>query len=446
MSRSRRKPLPVDPIFLKIESLSHEGRGIAHLDGKTIFVEGALPEEEVNARLVRRHRRYDDARTVEVLKASPDRIQPHCPWFAECGGCALQHVSPERQIEMKQSYLLDNLTRLGHVEPKRVVLPLTGPVWNYRYKARLGVRHVRKKERVLVGFREKFSGYITVMDTCPILHASISDRLGDLAQLFAQFRNPHTIAQVELAAGDDAVILVIRHLTPLSAEELALLKTFGDEVGVSIYLQSGGVETIRPMDEESQVKLSYALEDQQLSFRFEPADFTQINPVINRSMINQALDWLAPQPDESVLDLFCGLGNFTLPLAQRAKYVVGIDGAPDLIRRAGENAKRNGIKNTYFTTADLTQKVEESALADFTPELVLVDPPRSGALEALPWIRQFNPKRILYVSCHPASLARDAGVLVNQYEYQLEQVGVMDMFPHTSHVESMALFVRKGES
>lgn len=444
MSRSKRKALPPEPIRLKIESFSHEGRGVAHVDGKTVFVDGALPGEEVLVRLVRSHRRYDDACTVEVFEPSPDRVVPLCPWFADCGGCALQHMAPERQIELKQTYLLENLTRLGSVKPAHVLPPVTGPVWNYRHKARLGVRNVVKKGRVLVGFREKFSGYLTVMDSCPILHPAIADRLGELATLIAQFRDPDTIAQIELAAGDQAVVLVIRHLAPLEEAELTLLRRFGDEAGVAIYLQPQGVASIRPMDEAARVQLSYALADHQIDFCFEPSDFTQINPAINRQMINQAIDWLAPRPEDTLLDLFCGLGNFTLPLARRVKFAAGIDGEPDLIRRAGENAARNGLDNVRFAAADLTLGLANSPFADLVPELVLIDPPRSGALDVLPWVGRLKPRRILYVSCHPASLARDAGVLVNEWGYRLEQVGVMDMFPHTSHVESMALFVRKG--
>lgn len=429
---------------LEIESFSHECRGVAHLDGKTIFVDGALPGEVVMAKIVRRHRRFDDARVEDVLQASANRVEPLCPWFSDCGGCALQHLAPEKQIELKQEQFLHSLKHLGQVTPKEVIPPLTGDVWNYRYKARLGVRNVIKKGRVLVGFREKFSGYLTVMDSCPVLHSAIADQLKELADRIIQFRAPDAIAQIELAAGDQEVVAVFRHLEPLNETERQLLREWGDATGIIVYLQPEGVESMHPLDEDKPAALSYALPAHQVEFRFQPADFTQINPSINRQMVDQAIALLNPQPDEILLDLFCGLGNFTLPFARCVQSAVGIDGDPNLISRAGENALENGIDNVTFLAADLTGELPEALIADIKPDIILIDPPRSGALEVLPWLGKLKPRRILYVSCNPATFARDAGVLVNEMGYRLKRVGIMDMFPHTTHVESMALFSQKG--
>lgn len=429
---------------LEIDSLAHDGRGVARVDGKATFVHGALPGERVRARRVRRRRDFDEAEAVEILRAAPDRVEPRCRFYGSCGGCSLQHLDPARQVAAKEEVLLDSLARIAGVRPGRVLPPLTGPAWGYRCKARLGVRDVPGKGRVLVGFRERGSSFIADMTRCEVLHPAVGERLEVLSELVGSLDIRRRLPQVEVAVGDDGVLLVLRVLADPTACDLERLRAFEQREGIRICLQPGGVDSVRALDGEV-LSLRYDLDDGQIAIRFRPTDFTQVNPAINRAMVEQALALLRPDGTR-VLDLFCGLGNFTLPLARRARHATGIDGDAALVQRARENATANGLDNVELHAADL----HDPALLRDVPwlaqdfERVLLDPPRSGAREILERIAGTGARRVVYVSCHPGSLARDAGILADRHGFRLEAAGVMDMFPQTSHVESMACFVRQG--
>ena len=440
MSRHRRKPkLPNFPVRVTVEALSHDGRGVAHVEGKTVFIDGALPGEEISFLYTGRSRRYDEGRVCEVFSPSEHRVEPRCAHFGVCGGCSLQHMAPSQQILAKQQTLLDNLERIGQVRPDSVLPPLTGPHWHYRYKARLGVRYVRKKGRVLVGFREKRRSYIADLARCEVLVEAVGSRLPELAQLIEGMEARERLPQIEVAAGDEAVALVFRHLDPLSEADRQRLQDYARRSGLHVWLQPGGPATAAPLWPAAS-SLSYCLPSFDLELRFLPTDFTQVNPAINRAMVDQALALLDLNGEERVLDLFCGLGNFTLPLAREAGRVTGVEGDAGLVQRARDNAAANGIDNADFAVADLSQDPAGQAWLAGPFDRVLVDPPRSGAQEMMPHLAALRPGRIVYVSCHPGSLARDAGLLVNDHGYRLLTAGVMDMFPHTAHVESMALF------
>ncbi|HYQ72133.1 MAG TPA: 23S rRNA (uracil(1939)-C(5))-methyltransferase RlmD, partial [Gammaproteobacteria bacterium] len=358
-----------------------------------------------------------------------------------CGGCSLQHLEAGAQIRAKQQVLLDNLQHIGGVLPETVLAPLTGPVWGYRGKARLGVKDVIKKGRVLVGFRERRASYIADLSRCEVMHPSVGEHIGELARLIASLDARARIAQIEVAVSEAATALVFRHLDPLGEADLARLRDYAQASGLHIYLQGGGPGTVRPLEPADSV-LSYHLPDQQVEIRFLPHDFTQVNTAINRQMIARVLQLLEPGTDDRVLDLFCGLGNFTLPLARLAGSVTGVEGEAGLVSRASDNAARNGLENVFFHVADLATDQRDSDWAGGNYNKVLLDPPRSGAAEVIDTVGNIAPERIVYVSCHPGSLARDAGRLVNDKGYRLQAAGVMDMFPHTAHVESIALFVR----
>ncbi len=442
MGRRRNRRPPAEPFLAEIEDLAHDGRGVARIDGKTVFVEGALPGERVEARYLFTRRSYDVAETVRVLEPSPERVEPRCPHFGYCGGCALQHLAPERQIVHKEKILRENLRRIGGVEPERWLPPLTGPVWGYRRKARLAVRDVPKKGRVLVGFRERHKPWVADMEVCPVLHPAVGDRLLDLSELIGGLRARDRIAQIEVAVADDATALAFRHLDPLAEPDLERLACWGRERGIHVWLQPGGPATLHPLW-PADSRLHYLLPEWDLRLRFEPSDFTQVNFDINRAMVARALELLELDGGERVLDLFCGIGNFTLPLARGASEVVGVEGAEELILKARANAEENGVRNVSFHVADLSgEAARQAPWALRRWDRVLLDPPRSGALEILGVVAAARPGRIVYVACHPGSLARDAGELVRTHGYRLEAAGVMDMFPHTAHVESIALFVR----
>ncbi len=441
MSRRRKPRLPNYPVRAVIESLSHEGRGVAHIEGKTTFVHGALPGEEISFMYTGKSRKYDEGKVCEIFTASEYRVEPKCQHADMCGGCSLQHMDPEQQIISKQQVLIDNLQRIGKVEPETLLAPLIGPVWAYRHKARLGVKNVHKKGRVLVGFREKQSRYLADIRQCEVLHPSVGLRVEALAQLIQQLDTRDRIAQIEVAVGEAATVLVFRNLDPLTEKDLEILKAYGKETGLHIQLQPAGPDSISALYPE-QSDLFYTLPDYDLTMHFSPVDFTQVNPQMNQMMIAQAIDLLALDTDDNMLDLFCGLGNFTLPLATRVKHIHGVEGSESLVEKARENATKNGVTNAEFSAADLTQDVTQQEWMQRTYSKVLVDPPRSGAAEMMPLLASLRPERILYVACHPGTLARDAGVLVNDHGYKLVSAGVMDMFPHTGHVESMALFIR----
>ncbi len=445
MARRRRKRLPEGSFEARIESLSHDGRGVAHLDGKAVFIDGALPGERVEFVYTWRRRSHDEGRVVRVLEASPERVEPRCPHAGLCGGCSLQHMAPDAQIEAKQQTLLENFERLGRVVPERVIPPLQGPVWGYRRKARLGVRHVPKKGRVLVGFREKRDRRIADLSRCEVLDPAVGERIEALSALIGELSIIDAVPQIEVAVGDEDAALVFRVLAPPSEADRERLAAFGRETGLRILLQPGGPETVAPLWPETGPELTYRLpEAGDLAFRFLPTDFTQVNAAVNRAMVQQALSLLELESNARVLDLFCGLGNFTLPIARRAREVVGVEGEAGLVERARANAAHNGIDNVTFHVANLMDEtvLEQAPWLRESFDRVLLDPPRSGAKEIVPRLGGLGAERILYVSCHPATLARDAGILVHELGYRLEAAGVMDMFPHTAHVESMALFVR----
>lgn len=436
-----KKPLR-DVVFeTTINDLSHDGRGVARVEGKTVFVADALPGESVRAKLLRRHRDFDEAQAEEVLVASPDRVVPRCPHFGVCGGCVLQHFAPAGQIAAKQNVLAQNFARIGHVEPARWLAPLTAEVWGYRRRARLSVKHVPKKGKTLVGFRERDSRFVADLAHCDVLDPALGEKLDVLGELLNSLDGAASIPQIEFSAGDTSRVLVFRHLAPLSEGDLGKLAAFGRTHGFAILLQPGGTDSVRALDDQP-VDLRYALPAYDLQLAFTPLDFVQVNARINQKMIEHALALLQPGPDDRVLDLFCGLGNFSLPLARHAAHVCGVEGDTGLVERARANAVANGIGNAEFHVGDLAGVVRGSAWARADWDSLLLDPPRSGADELLKQLPGKSVRRVVYVSCHPASLARDAGTLVREHGFRLEAAGVMDMFPHTAHVESIVLFQR----
>ena len=427
-----------------ITDLSHDGRGVARIDGKTVFVSGALVDEQVRMRLRKRHRHFDEAEVVEVITPSPHRVTPRCRHFGECGGCSLQHMDAEAQIHAKQRVLADNFTRIGKVSPQHWLEPLTDAPWGYRRKGRLSVRHVPKKERVLVGFRQEANPrFVAEITHCEVLHPSLGPKIGLLAEMIGGLDAARDIPQVEFAGGDEGIALVFRHMNPLSERDRAALVAFGQQHDFAIYLQPGGVSSVHLLwPEQSRLAFRIAagegVPDVELEFR--PLDFVQVNAGMNAKMMARALELLDPQPTDRVLDLFCGLGNFTLPIARRVAEVVGVEGEHGLVERAAENAAHNGLANARFHVANLFEDQRGTDWARQPWDKLLLDPPRAGADKVLEYLPHKATKRIVYVSCHPASLARDAGILVNQHGFRLRQAGVMDMFPHTAHVESIALF------
>jgi 23S rRNA (uracil1939-C5)-methyltransferase len=443
VARRRRKALPPEPVELTIHALSHDGRGVArNPDGKTVFVHGALAGETVMARLTQTRKSHDEADAVEVLAASPDRVVPHCAHFGVCGGCSLQHLRPDAQVAAKQQALLDALEHIGKVAPERVLAPLVNETpWGYRRKARLGVKYVPKKGKVLVGFRERGTPYITDLTECPVLHPKIAGLLQPLGALIGGLGLRERVPQVEVAMDDSQLVLIFRVLDEPSASDLEALAAFGREHALSVYLQPGGPDTVAPLGEA--VELAYELPDFAVTLGFLPTDFTQVNSGINRQMVNHALALLEVAPEEQVLDLFCGVGNFSLPLATRARRVVGVEGDAGLVERARANAARNGLDNIGFHVANLYADLERPPWLGEHYDKVLLDPPRSGAFEVLEHLPKLGAKRLVYVSCYPGTLARDAGELVDQLGYRLLAAGVMDMFPHTAHVESIALFEQR---
>ena len=440
--RNRRNKLPLELVETQIESLSHDGRGVARIEGKTVFIDGALGGEKVRFRYSKQHSKYDEGRVVEVLNAAPDRVEAKCDHYGVCGGCSLMHMAPEAQLVLKQKTLMEQMSHFGHIEPEEWIEPMTGPLWGYRRKARLGVKHVPKKERVLVGFREKGTPYLALLDKCEVLDPRVGSRLAELGSMIATLAAYNRIAQIEVAMDDKHTALVFRNLDPLSESDKTILIAYGQKNDLWIYLQSGGPDTITPIWPTSP-QLSYAPE-RGLTLMFEPSDFTQVNATINQNMIQRTMGLLEVCAKDRVLDLFCGLGNFSLPLAKRVNEVVGVEGDAALVKHAQNNAKINQLDNATFEQADLTK----TALKDYSWasggfNKILLDPPRSGAFEVLSQLADLGAERIVYVSCNPATLARDAGELVHKHGYTLVSAGIMDMFPHTSHVESIALFIKQ---
>lgn len=439
---SRRKRLSAEPVIATIESLSHEGRGITHVNGKTIFVDEGLPGEQLKIQFTRQHSRFGEAKIIDVLQPSVDRIRPECEHYSICGGCSFQHVSPEYQINHKQRVMLEQLRHIGEVQPEKVMPALTGPVWGYRRRARLGVKYVEKKQKVLIGFREKNTPYLADIRRCEVLHPTVGLILEDLATVISRLTVFRQLPQIEVAVADNVTALVFRHLHEFTAADLELLRAFELEKDVTLYLQPGGYDSIQPLTPERARPLLYALPDHGVDFEFLPTDFIQINRDINHAMVNLAVELLAPEQHNNVLDLFCGLGNFSLPLAKQCGSVTGIEGDAGLIARAKLNARRNGITNAEFHTANLAAEELQAAFINREYQRVLLDPPRAGAVEIIKRMPFRDTQRMVYVSCNPATLARDAGILVRDKGFRLQQAGVMDMFPHTAHIESIALFVR----
>jgi 23S rRNA (uracil1939-C5)-methyltransferase len=422
-----------------IVDLAHDGRGVARSAGKAVFIAGALPGERVRFRVFKRRRQMDEAGLVEVLRDSPDRVVPACAHFGVCGGCALQHLSAAAQIAAKERQLLDNLQRIGRVSPARVLPALRGPEWAYRRRARLGVKYVHKKGRVLAGFRERDKPYVADLERCEILQDPLATLPRDLATLVESLEIREKIPQVEVAAGDAASALVFRVLEPPGAADIGKITAFAARRNVQVFLQTGGLASVRPLH-ANYAPLTYALDGGAVVIEFGPVDFIQVNRWVNASMVAQAVDLLQPTSEDTVLDLFCGLGNFTLPLARRARRVVGVEGDAGLVARASANAGRNGLGNAAFFAENLFEPAQFGPWAGEGFDLMLLDPPRAGASQLLVRLAQWRPRRVVYISCHPGSLARDAEILVHSHGFTLSSAGVMDMFPHTTHVESIAVF------
>ena len=444
MARTRSR-LDRTPFQTDILDLSHDGRGVARRDGeggKVTFITGALPGEVVTAEPTARNRHFDEARTLEVLQPSPQRVTPRCPHFGVCAGCVLQHLEESQQIVAKQRVLMDNLTRIGHVSPGTVLPPLVGQSWGYRRKGRFSVRRVEKKDKTLVGFREQDPRFVADLSQCLTVIPEIGSKVGAMATFIETLDGKRDIPQIEFIAGDDAIMLTVRHMQPLSEADRAAWTAFGQEHGFAISLQPGGVESVQPLW-PAEVPLSFKLAPWDVELAFRPLDFIQVNASLNVKMIALALELLDAGPDERVLDLFCGLGNFTLPLARTVREVVGVEGDAGLVARAKDNAVRNGLDNAQFFAADLTQDQRQTPWMRQGFDKLLLDPPRSGAIEVLQQLPLNQFKRIVYVSCHPGSLARDAGYLVNEQGFTLVSAGAMDMFPHTAHVESIAVFEKR---
>ncbi|MDY3330777.1 MAG: 23S rRNA (uracil(1939)-C(5))-methyltransferase RlmD [Pelistega sp.] len=431
--------------ILSIESLDNEARGIARRDGKAIFVEGALPGELVEANIYRKKPSYENAHTVRVLKPSFMRVEPKCSNYGVCGGCAMQHLEPSAQVAVKQRTLEDNFKHIAGLTIPHVLPPIYGPTWGYRFRARLSVRYVRKKDSVLIGFREKKGHFVVDMTECLVLPPSVSDLLVPMRELIGSLTIKEAVPQIEVAVGDTCIVLALRHMEPLIAEDIAKLEQFAQQYNVVWWTQAKGPDTLQPLNPADENRLAYALPQFGLRMHYKPSDFTQVNYFINRSLIAKALSLLNVQATDRVADLFCGLGNFTLPLATQAREVVGIEGSSALTDRALAAARDHQLDSkTDFSTLNLFE-VDVQWLRDLGYfDRMLIDPPREGAFAVAKALAQLTaqerPKRIVYVSCNPATLARDAGVLVKKGGYRLMSAGVVNMFPHTAHVESIAVF------
>ena len=440
--------------WLKVESLDLEGQGVAHnADGKVVFIDGALPGEEVQVQVHRRKNNWEQASMTALRRESSQRVTPLCRHFGVCGGCKMQHLHIGAQIATKQRALEDGLWHLAKVKPEQVLRPIEGPSWGYRYRARLSVRHVQKKGKVLVGFHERKSSYVAEMDSCEVLPPHLSRLLAPLAELIGGMDQRDRLPQIEVAVGSNMTALVLRHLEPLSEADLARLRAFAGRHGIQWWLQPKGPDTVHPLDEGG-TPLDYALPEFGITMPFKPTDFTQVNHQINAVLVSRALRLLEPGPHERVIDWFCGLGNFSLPIATQAREVLGVEGSEALVARARENAQRNGLASkTAFAARNLFDITPAELASHGHAGKWLVDPPREGAFALAKALAELHaepslapgyeaPRRIVYVSCNPATLARDAGLLVHQAGYRCQAVGAVNMFPHTAHVESIAVFER----
>lgn len=429
---------------IDITKLTTDGRGLAFVEGKATFVKNALPGEVVHLNYLKRKRQYDEAVTTEIVQASPERVVPQCQVFGICGGCSLQHLETSAQIQYKETWLREMLERVN-LPVQTWMSPLQAQVWGYRNKARLGVRFVNKKNETLVGFREAMSNFITNTQRCEILHPGIGEHLEVLKRVLTTLEIKCEIAQIEVAVADQGVGLVFRNLVPMPDQDLAKIIELAKQFSWIVYLQPGGYETVQQVYPVEFMTLSYGLPKYNLRFQFRPQDFTQVNGSLNEMMVAQALDWLDVHDHERVLDLFCGLGNFTLPITRFAQEVIGVEGDAGMTQLALNNAKLNDISNVQFHAANLFEEAGLKVISG-SVDKVLLDPPRAGAEMVARNMHLWKPKRIVYVSCHPATLVRDLEILVKEQGYRLDKMGVMDMFPHTNHVEAMALLVASSSS
>lgn len=450
-NRSSANQVAAPVLTAVIESLDQEGRGVTHVDGKAIFVDGALPQERVSFQSHQIKPSYEVANTIAVLKQSNQRVTAKCKHFGYCGGCKLQHLDFAAQVAAKQRLLESDLWHIGKVRAGNMLPPLYGPTWGYRHKARLSVKYVQKKQRVLVGFIEKATSFVADMNSCEVLVPEVSALIEPLQGLILQLSLKDKIPQIELAVGEpvdgqSVVVLILRILDALTTYDEQQLKAFADKHRIQIWTQSKGPDTIKPFYPVAGPRLQYSLPEFGLTYPFKPNEFTQVNPQINHVMIRRAMQLLSPKSTERIADFFCGIGNFTLPIARSGALVLGLEGLENLVERAHESARLNQIENAKFGVADLFKMTADSLSALGHFDKWLIDPPRDGAFELVKALNADNaPQRIVYVSCNPATLARDAGVLVHEKGYSLKAAGVINMFPHTSHVESIALFERVCE-
>lgn len=443
MALDRRVPASPDSLpSADITSLSHDGRGVARVEGKVTFLDNALPGERVRYRPGKRRRAYDTGTVVDVLKPSPQRVAARCRYFGVCGGCTLQHLDPQAQLDIKQDQLIQNLEKIGNTKPESVLPPVRGPSWGYRRKARLGVRFVPKKGGVLVGFRERRKSFVTPLAHCDTLDPRISMLLPSLSGVIADLSCRDRMPQIEVAMGDNALALVFRHLDALTDQDVNNLNRWGDTHRVQVFLQPGDLDSVYPLAAQNIEPLYYRMDDYGIDIEFAPTDFIQINREINRALVTEVVNLLALSPVDRVLDLFCGLGNFTLPIASRVAGVTGCEGNPGLVEKAVQNAKRNDCRNAVFSCVDLDSEQSRDALMQHPYNKLLLDPPRTGAIQVAKNLPRGALERIVYVSCNPATLARDTEVIVHVHGFRLTAAGVVDMFPHTQHVESIAVYDR----
>ena len=431
------------PVEARVEDLAHDGCGVLKVGERVYFVDGVLPGETVRFLPGKKRKGKYQGVVESVLQASSQRVNPECEYFGVCGGCVLQHFDPQSQLKYKEKILFQNLKRIGRVRAENTIAPIQESIWHYRRKARLGVKFVPKKGGVLVGFRERNSSFITSLEKCQTLDQRISDLLPGLNQLISGLSNNNRIPQIEVAAGDHQLALVLRHLEPLNQNDISRLGDYAKAFKVSMYLQSGGPKTVVALCPESPQALTYELPEFDLCLEFGPTDFTQINAEVNRKMVRQAVGYLNPQPGDRVLDLFCGIGNFTLAIGKSGAHVVGVEGDEDLVRRGKNNANRNNLESVEFQKCNLQNESLDHLPGGRRFDKMLIDPPRSGALEVVSQlVPDIEPELLVYISCNPATLSRDSDVMVNTNGYRLTHAGVIDMFPHTAHVESMAVFQR----
>ena len=443
--RRNRKQLDLTPREINIESMAHDGRGVGRgEDGKVVFVDYALPGERVKFVPVMNRKSYLFGSTIEVLEPSEHRIEPKCAVFGECGGCVLQHLDEKIQIQYKQQHLLENFKKIGNVQAQELLPPMTGPHWGYRRRARLGAKFVPKKGGMIVGFRERNTSYIQPTDKCEVLYPEVSAMFPDLRETLEKTSCNDKIPQVEISVADNAIVMIVRHLEAFIQSDLDLLTEFAKRNKVQMFLQPGNLKSVHPLYPEKPDALFYEFKEFDIRIEFLPTDFIQVNGGINDQLVSKAIELLDIQPDDKVLDLFCGVGNFTLPLARKSNYVIGVEGDQALVNRAIHNKQLNKLDNVDFHFGDLFKEdMTSSSHGDWLEQKfdkILLDPPRSGAAEMIKRVPEFGASKVVYVSCGPATLARDAGVMVNEHGYKLTHVGVIDMFPHTAHVESIAVF------